>query len=76
MKRLCVIWLLVCVVSAEGAVVTVAPADAPAEAKAKADLVCDGKNDEVELLSSITRARTNQYHGEDHSNSKNAYREP
>lgn len=36
--------------------ITVAPADAPAAAKKKADLVCDGKDDQEELLASITMA--------------------
>lgn len=40
------------------AMVTVAPADAPQAVKDKADLVCDGKDDQVELLASFTRART------------------
>lgn len=38
------------------AMVVVAPADAPENVKAKADLVCDGQDDQVELLASITQA--------------------
>lgn len=41
---------------ANAGTVVVAPSDAPPEARAKADLVCDGKDDQVELLKSITKA--------------------
>lgn len=36
--------------------ITVAPADADKETKRKADLVCDGRDDQVELLASLTKA--------------------
>jgi hypothetical protein len=39
------------------ATVVVAPADAPDVLKAKADLVCDGKDDQVELLASLERGK-------------------
>lgn len=39
------------------ATVVVAPSNAPDDVKAKADIVCDATNDEVELLQSITRAK-------------------
>lgn len=40
----------------QAASVTVAPSNAPPGVRAKADLVCDGRDDQVELLASITRA--------------------
>lgn len=41
---------------AHSASIVVAPYNVSAKAKAKADLVCDGKDDQVELLKSITQA--------------------
>lgn len=49
--------LLVAGVMAHGASVIVAPSTASEKAKARADYVCDGQNDQVELLASLTDAR-------------------
>lgn len=48
--------LLAGVMTAPGASIVVAAANTPAKAKARADLVCDGTHDEVELLAALTRA--------------------
>ena len=41
----------------QAAAVVVAPVDATPRAKARADLVCDGQDDEVKLLQSLQFAR-------------------
>ena len=51
-----VIWIAILWAATIQAVV-VAPVDATPHAKARADLVCDGTNDEVELLQSLQFAR-------------------
>jgi hypothetical protein len=59
MSREAVVAALLCLVAGsatEPAAVTVAAANSAPAAKAKADLICDGKDDQVELLASITRA--------------------
>ena len=44
--------------ASHAASITVAASNATPEAKKRADIVCDGKDDQVELAKSFLRART------------------
>ena len=52
---LCVV-LVLCISTISQAAIIVAASNSLPEEKAKADIVCDGKDDQVELLASITKA--------------------
>jgi hypothetical protein len=54
---ICLGTIYCCGATARAASIVVAPVDAPRELKLKADLVCNGYDDQDELLQSITKAK-------------------